>query len=154
MNCSRLGGSVRSAHAWSRFRRLAAAQSSKPLSRATRRWRLPGREIRTKVHGVRVAKPLGDFLILRVMYESGGFGSAVSDEDVERTRLDVAEADGLMLSPEGAACVAAYGRRLRAGKWLSTRGLSSSTRPLVFARRCLPFNAEFDASKPIDYAAL
>ena len=131
---------MRSAHGWSLFRRLAAAQSSKPSSRGKRRWRTPWPQIRTKVHGVRVAKPLGDFLILRVMYESGGFGSAVSDEDVERTRLDVAEADGLMLSPEGAACVAAYREALASGKvarragchlqhghWSSLRDASPST---------------------------
>jgi threonine synthase len=72
--------------------------------------------MRTNVHGVRVAKALGDFLILRVIYESGGFGVAVTDEDVEATRKAVAEDDGMLLSPEGAACIAAYRAALRSGK--------------------------------------
>lgn len=86
----------------------------------------PWPEIRTNVHGVRVAKPLGDFLILRVIFDSGGFGSAVSDEDAERTRFDVARADGTLLSPEGAACIAAYRKALRNGK------VSRNERAVVF----------------------
>lgn len=76
----------------------------------------PWPDVRTNVFGVRVKKPLGDYLILRVIYESKGFGSAVSDEEVEETRAAVARADGVMLSPEGAACVAAYRQALRDGK--------------------------------------
>ena len=111
-------------------------------------------QIRTKVHGVRVAKPLGDFLILRVMYESRGFGSAVSDEDVERTRLDVAEADGLMLSPEGAACVAAYREALASGKVaLDERAVIFNT-ATGLRSEMPPLQRRVDASKPIDYAAL
>jgi len=88
------------------------------------------------------------------MYESGGFGSAVSDEDVERTRLDVAEADGLMLSPEGAACVAAYREALASGK------VTPDERAVIFntatgLRSEMPsLQRRVDASKPIDYAEL
>jgi threonine synthase len=114
----------------------------------------PWAEIRTKVHGVRVAKALGDFLILRVMYESGGFGSAVSDEDVERTRLEVAEADGMMLSLEGAACVAAYRDELAIGR------VKRDERAVIFntatglRAEMPPLERQIDISKPIDYAAL
>ncbi len=57
----------------------------------------PWADIRTSVHGVRVAKALGDFSILRVIYDSGGFGVAVDDAAVYRTRLEVAAADGVLL---------------------------------------------------------
>ncbi len=74
----------------------------KVLEQGHREVETPWPEIRTNVHGVRVAKALGDYLILRVIYESSGFGVAVDDADVERTRLEVARDDGIMLSPEGA----------------------------------------------------
>jgi threonine synthase len=114
----------------------------------------PWADIRTNVHGVRVAKALGDFLILRVLYESGGFGSAVSDEDVEQTRRDVAQADGALLSPEGAACIAAYKGALANGR------VKIGERAVVFntatgLRAAMPAAERYvDISKPIDYTAL
>jgi threonine synthase len=114
----------------------------------------PWADIRTNVHGVRVAKALGDFLILQVVYESGGFGSAVSDEEVEKTRRSVAEVDGTLLSPEGAACVAAYGNELARGR------VSASERVVVFNTATglrtpmPPVDKRLDSTKPIDFAAL
>jgi threonine synthase len=114
----------------------------------------PWPAIRTNVHGVRVAKPLGDFLILRAMYESNGFGSAVSDEDVERTRIGVAQADGTMLSPEGAACVAAYRDAIASGK------VKRDERAVVFNTAIglrSPMGRikhAIDGTQPINYAQL
>ena len=114
----------------------------------------PWTDIRTNVHGVRVAKALGDFLILRVLYESNGFGSAVSDEEVEATRKSVAEADGTLLSPEGAACVAAYGRELVRGR------VSPSESAVIFntatgLRTPMPLvDRKLDITQPIDFSKL
>ena len=114
----------------------------------------PWTDIRTNVHGVRVAKALGDFLILRVLYESGGFGVAVTDEDVEATRVAIAEDDGMLLSPEGAACIAAYRASLADGR------VKSSERAVVFntatgLRTPMPAVARrVDITKPINYAEL
>ncbi len=114
----------------------------------------PWADIRTNVHGVRVAKALGDFLILQVMYESRGFGVAVTDEDVEATRAAVARDDGTLLSPEGAACVAAYRETLVRGR------VAPGERAIVFntatgLRTDMPtVDHRVDISKPIDYAAL
>lgn len=114
----------------------------------------PWPDIRTNVHGVRVAKALGDFLILRVMYESGGFGIAVTDEDVESTRATVAQEDGVLLSPEGAACVAAYREALASGR------VKPGERAVAFntatgLRTAMPtVDRRVDISKPINYAAL
>lgn len=114
----------------------------------------PWPKVETRVYGVRVAKALGDFLILRVIYESDGFGSAVTDDDVDSTRAQVARSDGVMLSPEGAACVAAYrneiasgrvGRHERAVIFNTATGLRS---PMAPVRR------HIDAARPVDYAAL
>jgi threonine synthase len=114
----------------------------------------PWADIRTKVHGVRVAKALGDFLILRVLYESKGFGSAVSDEEVDDMRQSVASADGTLLSPEGAACVAAYRNELARGR------VSAAERAVVFNTATglrtpmPPVDRLLDISKPIDFSRL
>jgi threonine synthase len=114
----------------------------------------PWADIRTKVYGVRVAKALGDFLILRVVYESKGFGSAVTDEEVDETRRSVAVADGTLLSPEGAACVAAYGNELRRGR------VSPSERAVVFntatgLRTPMPVvDRRLDITRPVEFSRL
>ena len=114
----------------------------------------PWPDIQTNVHGVRVAKALGDFLILRVMYESGGFGVAVSDEDVEEARRAVAEDDGMLLSPEGAACVAAYTAALKSGQIkLDERCVAFNT--ATGLRSPLPLvDRHIDITRPVDYATL
>lgn len=114
----------------------------------------PWPEIRTDVQGVRVAKALGDFLILDVMYESGGFGVAVTDEDVHATRRQVSEDDGVLLSPEGAACVAAWRVAVAEGR------VARSDRAVVFntatgLRTPMPAQlGHVDISKPVDFAGL
>jgi len=140
--------------------RMVAVQTSGccPIVRAfekgQREIETPWADIRTNVHGVRVAKALGDFLILQAMYESGGFGVAVTDEDVEATRAAIARDDGMLLSPEGAACVAGYRVALAEGR------VEPSERAVVFntatgLRTAMPtVDHRVDISKPIDYAAL
>jgi threonine synthase len=63
-----------------------------------------------------VPAALGDFLILRALRESGGFALAVTDEKIDALRTQVAAADGLLLSPEGAATYAAYLDAARSGR--------------------------------------
>jgi len=63
--------------------------------------------------GIRVPKAIGDFLILKIIRESGGTAIAVSDEEILEALELLAHQEGLMACPEGAATVAAA-RRLRA----------------------------------------
>ena len=65
--------------------------------------------------GIRVPQAVGDFLILRAVRESGGFAVAVSDQQIEAARTEVARKDGLLLCPEGAATWAAYETALGQG---------------------------------------
>jgi len=51
-----------------------------------------------------------------VMRDSGGFGSAVDDEEVAEARLEVARHDGVHLGPEGTACFVAYRQELKRGR--------------------------------------
>jgi threonine synthase len=70
--------------------------------------------------GLRVPKPLGDFLILKAVRESGGTAIAVSDQESLDAGLELAALDGIFAAPEGAACVAAL-RKLLANGFLKAR---------------------------------
>jgi threonine synthase len=69
----------------------------------------------TLAAGLRVPKALGDFLVLRALRQTGGCAVAVSDAEISAAVPAVACADGLFLSPEGAATVAALPRLLEQG---------------------------------------
>jgi threonine synthase len=69
----------------------------------------------TVASGLRVPKPLGDFLMLRALRESGGTAVAVSDAELLDAGVQLAEEEGIFASPEGAACVVAAERLLRDG---------------------------------------
>lgn len=68
----------------------------------------PWLDAHTVAAGIRVPAAIGDFLILRAVRESGGAALAVSDAAIEQARRDVAEREGTLLCPEGAATVAAW----------------------------------------------
>ena len=65
--------------------------------------------------GLRVPKPLGDFLVLKAVRESGGTAIAVPDRDLIDAGIRLATEEGIFASPEGGACVAAAERLLREG---------------------------------------
>ncbi len=65
--------------------------------------------------GLRVPKPIGDFLILQSVRKSGGTAIAVSDEASLDWGVELASAEGLFIAPEGAACVAALEQLLKNG---------------------------------------
>ncbi len=61
----------------------------------------------TIASGLRVPKPFADRLILRALYESGGMAIAVADDEILEAMRKTALCEGMLFSPEGAACVAA-----------------------------------------------
>ena len=69
----------------------------------------------TVAAGLRVPKPLGDFLVLRAIRESGGTAVAVPDRELIDAGIQLASEEGMFASPEGAACVVAAERLLRDG---------------------------------------
>ncbi|HUQ92129.1 MAG TPA: threonine synthase [Bryobacteraceae bacterium] len=69
----------------------------------------------TVAAGLRVPKPLGDFLILKAVRESGGTAMAVSDEEALQAGCELAAYEGIFAAPEGAACVAAVPKLLASG---------------------------------------
>lgn len=69
----------------------------------------------TVAAGIRVPIAVGDFLIIRAVRESGGFGMALPDDEIMKVRNQIAAEEGLLLCPEGAATAAAYKKALADG---------------------------------------
>jgi threonine synthase len=69
----------------------------------------------TVASGLRVPKPLGDFLILEAVRRSGGTAIAVSDADLIDAGIQLASDEGIFVAPEGAACVTALAKLLARG---------------------------------------
>ncbi|MEU8389173.1 threonine synthase [Micromonospora sp. NPDC048842] len=77
----------------------------------------PWADAHTVAFGITVPAPLGDELILAALRESSGTAVAVDDADILGDLRDFAAREGLLLCPEGAACLTAA-RQLRAGGWI------------------------------------
>src|SRR5690348_14579678 len=69
----------------------------------------------TVAAGLRVPKPLGDFLVLEAVRASHGTAIAVTDEEMLDAGIQLASLEGIYAAPEGAACVAALGKLLANG---------------------------------------
>jgi threonine synthase len=102
--------------------RLVAVQSSAcaPIPKAWQEkkmeseyWQNP----ETKIPGLRVPKALGDFLVLKSIYETGGCGVAVPDADAYAAQQRIAATEGCFICPEGAATLAAAEKLTREG-WI------------------------------------
>ncbi|MFD6661387.1 threonine synthase [Micromonospora chalcea] len=105
-----------------RLPRLVAVQSTgcAPIVRAFAAGEdrvTPWTDARTVAFGITVPAPLGDELILSALRESAGTAIAVDDAEILTDLRDFAAREGLLLCPEGAACLTAA-RHLRAGGWI------------------------------------
>jgi threonine synthase len=69
----------------------------------------------TLAAGLRVPKALGDFIVLRAVRETGGTCIAVEDAEILDALRRLGEAEGLLICPEGAACIAALPHLLDQG---------------------------------------
>jgi threonine synthase len=72
----------------------------------------------TVAFGINVPKPLGDFIVLDVLYSTSGVAVAVSDEDLLAEIRTVGRDEGLFLCPEGAAAMVAV-RQLVRDEWIA-----------------------------------
>jgi threonine synthase len=106
----------------------------------------------TIASGIRVPQAIGDFLILRAVRESGGFAIAVDDAAITEALTEMAQVEGLLLCPEGAATYAAYKQSLADGR------VSRNDQVVLF--NCAtglkyplpPAGRPLDRHKPIDFA--
>jgi threonine synthase len=72
---------------------------------------------RTIAAGLRVPKAFADFLILQVLYDSGGTAIAVSDAEIAEAQQVLAATEGIFACPEGAATLVAL-RLLCQQQWV------------------------------------
>jgi threonine synthase len=77
----------------------------------------PWQGAETAAAGLRVPSPFADRLILRAIRESHGTAVAVSEAEIADARTEMAEAEGLLAAPEGAAAWACL-KRLAAQGWV------------------------------------
>ncbi|MGB7114581.1 MAG: threonine synthase [Anaerolineales bacterium] len=71
----------------------------------------------TIADGLRVPAAVGDFLILRVLYESNGSAIAVGDEEIMTAAGMIGRTQGMFVCPEAAAPLAAF-QHLRSQGWI------------------------------------
>jgi threonine synthase len=86
----------------------AGAETAEP-------WADPGE---TTAYGLRVPSAIGDRLMLSALRATGGTGVAVTEAEVAEGTFRLASETGILGSPEGGACLAAY-RRLLDDGWLT-----------------------------------
>ena len=108
----------------------------------------------TVASGIRVPVAVGDFLILNAVRESGGFATAVSDEDIVAGLAEVAEKEGFLMCPEGAATYAAWKQEIASGRVSpdETAVLFNCATGLKYP--LAPADAALDCTQPIDYSQL
>ena len=86
------------------------AEGCAPIVRAFAAGASAGADIpdpHTVAAGLRVPKAVGDFIMLDVIRRSGGTAVAVSDVDLLSAVKEIGSAEGLLVAPEGAACLPA-----------------------------------------------
>jgi threonine synthase len=103
--------------------RLVAVQASgcAPIVRAFEEGATraqPWVDASTIAFGITVPSPLGDELMLAALADTGGTAIAVDDEEILADLHAYARSEGLLLCPEGAACLSAV-RHLAADGWLA-----------------------------------
>ncbi|MFT4797245.1 MAG: threonine synthase [Candidatus Azotimanducaceae bacterium] len=108
----------------------------------------------TAAAGIRVPAAIGDFLILDAIRDSGGFAMAVDDTAILSMQAEIAQQEGMLLCPEGAATAAAL--RLSVQKGL----VSADDRVVLFncatgLKYPMPAHDDrLDLHVPIDYQKL
>lgn len=71
----------------------------------------------TVAFGINVPKALGDFLVLRAIYDTDGCAESVSDDEIRAALSELAHEEGTFICPEGAA-VYAGAKKLREAGWI------------------------------------
>ena len=139
--------------------RMIAVQSTTcaPIVRAFEQgteFAAPWENGHTSVPGMRVPSTIGDFLILRVLRESDGFGIAIRDDEVEPARAEFAASDGIHLCPEGAATFLAYKQALTDGRVRKTDRVVLFNCATGLKYPMPPVTRTLDRHQPIDYNSL
>jgi threonine synthase len=70
----------------------------------------------THASGLRVPGPLGDRLILRALYESGGDAASVTEDVIRADTLRLSRASGVDAAPEGGCALGVLEKLVKAGR--------------------------------------
>jgi threonine synthase len=76
----------------------------------------PWEDAETVAAGIRVPAAIGDYLILKVVRESGGTAITVSDDEIIASVHQIAQLEGIWPAPEGAATLAGYDKLIKTGQ--------------------------------------
>lgn len=106
----------------------------------------------TVAAGIRVPVAVGDFLMLRAIRESGGFAVAVDDEAILAARREVADREGFLMCPEGAATYAAYRKELASGRIAPSESCVLFNCASGLKYELPQADATLDCTQPIDFA--
>jgi threonine synthase len=71
----------------------------------------------TRANGLRVPTAFGDEMILDILYKSQGTAMAISEEEILTATKEMAQKEGILLAPEGAAVWSAF-KNLLQQQWL------------------------------------
>ncbi len=108
----------------------------------------------TVATGIRVPAAVGDFLILRGVRTTNGFATAVDDEAIEAARAEVADLEGILLCPEGAATYAAYKKELANGRVSPDESAVLFNCATGLKYDLPPVTRSLDRHQPIDYGEM
>ena len=108
----------------------------------------------TVAAGIRVPTAVGDFLILRGVRETNGFATAVSDQSIISAREEVADKEGVLLCPEGAATYAAYLKEIESGRISPKESVVLFNCATGLKYPMPEVNNFLDCKKDIDYSSL
>ncbi len=108
----------------------------------------------TVAAGIRVPAAVGDFLILRGIRETNGFATSVSDQSIISAREEVAEKEGILLCPEGAATYAAYLKEIKSGRISPKESVVLFNCATGLKYPMPEVNNFIDCNKDIDYSSL
>lgn len=76
---------------------------------------IPWSPATTRAAGLRVPRAIGDFLMLKILRQSGGTAVAVTDEEMLAEAGTMGRSEGLFVCPEGGATLAALKKLIRSG---------------------------------------
>lgn len=108
----------------------------------------------TMAAGIRVPAALGDFLILQGVRSTNGLATAVDDDAIEEAWAEMADLEGILLCPEGAATYAAYKKELASGRVGAGESVVLFNCATGLKYEMPPVTAALDCHQPVDYTAL
>ncbi|MCK4893166.1 MAG: threonine synthase [Calditrichia bacterium] len=85
--------------------------------RENRKFADPWQNAKTNADGLRVPNAIGDFIILDILRESQGTAISISDEEMMEGAKIIGKTQGLFVSPETGATLAAF-RKLKEKGWV------------------------------------